>query len=252
MISPLLASCSGMGGELVRKGQSILAPIHLVNRDKSIWGEDYTEFKIKTLVLTLVWAFGIQRPILLTDPNNPNQMPLLVHKYAGYFGGVFQRFLGDVKRLLPEEQILPVFGRLPLIFGLNIATYILCELTVKPILDTSPYQEQEKKLYKRPYLDLLDRKSKIPAHQRVLYLKLPRHRSLLPPRDVPTRPTLARWDPARPLCLENCVIFDQRRKAHKNLLESNWFFSHHSKRALSIIQMFNNNKAKKHEEDLGW
>ena len=36
-----------------------------------------------------------------------------------------------------------------------------------------------------------------------------RGRSLLPPHDVPTRPTLVRWDPARPLCLENCVVFDQ-------------------------------------------
>ena len=36
-----------------------------------------------------------------------------------------------------------------------------------------------------------------------------RGRSLLPPHDVPTRPTLVRWDLARPLCLENCVVFDQ-------------------------------------------
>ncbi|KAF8802404.1 cytochrome P450 [Phlegmacium glaucopus] len=118
----------------VRKGQTIVAPIVLVNRDKSIWGEDSAEFKperwanipdvatsvpgvwsniltfiggpracigyrfslleIKTLLFTLVRAFefdlavsakdigtrpiGIQRPILLTDPNNSNQMPLLV------------------------------------------------------------------------------------------------------------------------------------------------------------------------------
>ncbi|KAF8802410.1 cytochrome P450 [Phlegmacium glaucopus] len=118
----------------VRKGQTIVAPIDLVNRDKSIWGEDSTEFKperwanipdvatsvpgvwsniltfiggpracigyrfslleIKSLLFTLVRAFefdlavsakdigtksiGIQRPVLLTDPNNSNQMPLLV------------------------------------------------------------------------------------------------------------------------------------------------------------------------------
>ncbi|KAF8802406.1 cytochrome P450 [Phlegmacium glaucopus] len=118
----------------VRKGQLIMAPIVLVNRDKSIWGEDSAEFKperwanipdvaasvpgvwsniltfiggpracigyrfslleIKTLLFTLVRAFefdlavsakdigtkpiGFQRPILLTDPHNSNQMPLLV------------------------------------------------------------------------------------------------------------------------------------------------------------------------------
>ena len=32
---------------------------------------------------------------------------------------------------------------------------------------------------------------------------------MLPPHDVPTRPTLVRWDPARPLYLGNCVVFDQ-------------------------------------------
>ena len=36
-----------------------------------------------------------------------------------------------------------------------------------------------------------------------------RGRSLLPPHDVTTRPTLVRWDPARPLSLENFVVFDQ-------------------------------------------
>lgn len=118
----------------IRKGQSILVPIALVNRDKLIWGEDSTEFKperwanipdaaasvpgvwsnlmtfiggpracigyrfslveMKVLLFTLVRAFefdlavsakdigtkptDIQRPVLLTDPNHSNQMPLLV------------------------------------------------------------------------------------------------------------------------------------------------------------------------------
>jgi len=118
----------------IRKGQSIMIPICLINRDKSIWGEDSTEFKperwanipdaaasvhgvwsnlltfiggpracigyrfsiveTKALLFTLIRAFefdlavpakdlvvkpvGFQRPILLTDPNNSNQMPLIL------------------------------------------------------------------------------------------------------------------------------------------------------------------------------
>jgi cytochrome P450 len=118
----------------IRKGQSVMIPICLINRDKSIWGEDSTEFKperwanipdaaasvhgvwsnlltfiggpracigyrfslveTKALLFTLIRAFefelavpakdlvvkpvGFQRPILLTDPNNSNQMPLIL------------------------------------------------------------------------------------------------------------------------------------------------------------------------------
>lgn len=33
-------------------------------------------------------------------------------------------------------------------------------------------------------------------------------RSVVPPHVVPARPTLLRWDPAKPLTLENCVVFE--------------------------------------------
>jgi len=118
----------------VRKGQTMLIPILLVNRDKSIWGEDATEFRperwekipeaastipgiwgnlltflggpracigyrfslveMKALLFTLVRAFEfelavpatdimkktmiVQRPLLRSDPNSGNQMPLLI------------------------------------------------------------------------------------------------------------------------------------------------------------------------------
>lgn len=90
---------------------------------------------------------------------------------------------GDVKLLpLPEEEfqkgpvkelgvfddfrvrILPVLGPLPAIFGLNIATYILCELAGKPITNPLPIKNR-KKLYERMYRDLLLREAKIAGHQ---------------------------------------------------------------------------------------
>jgi len=122
----------------IRKSQSITIPIAVINRDKSIWGEDSTEFnperwanipdaaasvpgvwsnlmtfiggpracigyrfslvETKAILFTLVRAFEIDlavsakdigtiaanltRPILLTDANNSNQMPLLVRPVA--------------------------------------------------------------------------------------------------------------------------------------------------------------------------
>ncbi|KAG6822049.1 hypothetical protein H0H92_015522 [Tricholoma furcatifolium] len=86
---------------------------------------------------------------------------------------------GDVKLLpLPEEEfqkgpvkelgvfddfrvrILPVLGPLPSIFGLHAATYILCELAGKPILNPLPIKHR-KKLYERLLRDLLHRESKL-------------------------------------------------------------------------------------------
>ncbi|KAF9551067.1 ubiquitin-protein ligase molybdopterin-converting factor [Agrocybe pediades] len=144
---------------------------------------------------------------------------------------------GDVKLLpLPEEEfqkgpvkelgvfddfrvrILPVLGPLPSIFGLNIATYILCELAGKPINNPLPIKNR-KKLYERMYRDLLHRESKIAGHQinklsideddvALIFEDLYRGRSAIPPFDVPSRPTLVRWDPLRPLAIDNCVVFE--------------------------------------------
>ncbi|CAA7266262.1 unnamed protein product [Cyclocybe aegerita] len=144
---------------------------------------------------------------------------------------------GDVKLLpLPEEEfqkgpvkelgafddfrvrILPVLGPLPSIFGLNIATYILCELADRPISNPLPIKNR-RKLYERLYRDLLHREIKIAGHQinrlpideddiALIFEDIHRGRSIVPPHDVPTRPTLVRWDPRRPLSVDNCVVFE--------------------------------------------
>ena len=51
-------------------------------------------------------------------------------------------------------------GPLPSIFGLNIATYILCDLAGKPISNPLPVKGR-KKLYERIYRDLLRREEKM-------------------------------------------------------------------------------------------
>ncbi|KAF5384387.1 hypothetical protein D9615_003399 [Tricholomella constricta] len=144
---------------------------------------------------------------------------------------------GEVKLLpLPEEEfekgpvkelgvfddfrvrILPVLGPLPSLFGLHAATYILCELAGKPILNPLPIKNR-KKLYERLLRDLLHRESKLTGQ---IINKLPideddvslifedvhRGRSVIPPHNVPSRPVLVRWDISQPLTVDNCVVME--------------------------------------------
>ncbi|KAG2007159.1 ubiquitin-protein ligase molybdopterin-converting factor [Coprinopsis cinerea AmutBmut pab1-1] len=146
---------------------------------------------------------------------------------------------GDVKLLpLPEEEfqkgpvkelgvfddfrvrILPVLGPLPAIFGLNIASYIVCELSGKPISNPLPIKNR-KKLYERIYRDLLHREGQLAGQQLnrlpideddvgFIFEDLHRGRSVIPPHDVPTRPTLVRWDYSKPLTTDNAVVFEHK------------------------------------------
>ncbi|KAG0703571.1 hypothetical protein DFH29DRAFT_998396 [Suillus ampliporus] len=154
---------------------------------------------------------------------------------------------GDVKLLpLPEEEfqkgnvkelgiyddfrvrILPVLGPLPSLFGLNIATYILCEMAGKPILNPLPIKNR-KKLYERLLRDLLHRESKfvgqpinkLPIDEddvALIFEDLHLGRSVVPPHAVPVHPALLRWDPAKPLTPENCVVFEST-EAEKHVRE---------------------------------
>ncbi|KAG1721440.1 hypothetical protein EDB19DRAFT_1961149 [Suillus lakei] len=149
---------------------------------------------------------------------------------------------GDVKLLpLPEEEfqkgdvkelgvfddfrvrILPVLGSLPSLFGLHIATYVLCEMAGNPILNPLPIKNR-KKLYERLLRDLLHRESKfvgepinkLPIDEddvALIFEDLHLGRSVVPPHAVPAHPALVRWDPAKPLTPENCVVFDSTEAA---------------------------------------
>ncbi|KAF9078495.1 hypothetical protein BDP27DRAFT_1281141 [Rhodocollybia butyracea] len=117
-------------------------------------------------------------------------------------------------------RILPVLGPLPSIFGLHIATYILCELAGKPIINPLPIKGR-RKLYERLWRDLLHREEKlagetlnrIPLDEDdigLIFEDIHRGRSVLPPHEVPTKPALVRWDLSRPLTLENCVVMEEK------------------------------------------
>lgn len=129
---------------------------------------------------------------------------------------------GNVKELGAFDdfrvRILPVIGPLPSIFGLHVATYVLCELAQKPISNPLTVKYR-KKLYERMYKDLLHLEEKVvksvinrlPIDEDdvgLIFDDLHRGRSVLPPHDVPTRPTLVRWDVNKPISLENVVTMD--------------------------------------------
>ena len=75
---------------------------------------------------------------------------------------------GSVDELAPlrdfRVRILPVLGPLPAIFGLHIATYVLCELAGRPLERPLPVRHR-KKLYERMWKDLLHRESRIARKQ---------------------------------------------------------------------------------------
>jgi len=75
---------------------------------------------------------------------------------------------GAVDELAPlrdfRVRILPVLGPLPALFGLYIATYVLCELAGRPLERPLPVRHR-KKLYERMWKDLLHRESRIARKQ---------------------------------------------------------------------------------------
>ncbi|KAF9224871.1 hypothetical protein BS17DRAFT_801670 [Gyrodon lividus] len=132
----------------------------------------------------------------------------------------FQR--GDVKELGVFDdfrvRVLPVIGPLPCLFGLYIATYVICEMAQKPISNPLPIKNR-RKLYERLLRDLLHRESKLVGEQinklpideddvALIFEDLHLGRSIVPPHNVPARPQLLRWDLTKPLTPENCVVFE--------------------------------------------
>ena len=155
---------------------------------------------------------------------------------------------GSVDELAPlrdfRVRILPVLGPLPGLFGLHIATYVLCELAGRPIERPLPVRHR-KKLYERMWKDLLHRESRIARKQikyvatththtfplfgpiriylvafsnlpltaadiALLYDDFALGRSIVPPQAACVRPALIRWDPRAPLSLENCVVAEMK------------------------------------------
>jgi len=133
-----------------------------------------------------------------------------------------EREKGDVKHLAVHDdfrvRVIPVFGPLPSIFGLHMASYIICDVAGMPI-QRPLANKNRKKLYEKLMVELKTREEKLLAEPLnripldeidVIYIfeDLNRGRSIVPPYQLPKRPTLTRWNPQEPLTPENCVVFD--------------------------------------------
>ena len=72
----------------VRKGQSVMIPIGLINRDKSIWGEDATEFKF-----VLNFGFNWLSDLLFFRPERWENIPNGVSSVPGVWANLLT-FIG--------------------------------------------------------------------------------------------------------------------------------------------------------------
>ncbi|WWC88391.1 uncharacterized protein L201_003302 [Kwoniella dendrophila CBS 6074] len=143
----------------------------------------------------------------------------------------FQR--GAVKELQAFDdfrvRILPVLGPLPAIFGLNISTYILLDLSGKTLTDYSEIKNR-KKLYGSLEKQLLKTEKDFKGLKEMerlpisiddigfVFDDLYQGRSSLPPYDILQKPQLTRWNPNIGLDIDNLVVMSP--KDLKNHLEN--------------------------------
>ncbi|KAJ1984761.1 hypothetical protein H4R34_000449 [Dimargaris verticillata] len=135
----------------------------------------------------------------------------------------------DEYAILPDfrSRILPVLGTLPAIFGMVMATYVICQLAQFPIEPLAIKQRDA--LYQRLHRDLCNRhgvyydqgNKNIPLSQDdvgYLFEEVWRGRSAL--SGTFEKPTLVRWRSDQPLSMQNCVCMTKKEaKEHDALTE---------------------------------
>ena len=144
---------------------------------------------------------------------------------------------GAVHELAPfsdfRVRILPVLGMLPAIFGMHIATYLVCELGGRKVEEPLAVKGR-RKLWEKLAKDLTAREAKWAGLDKQQYVEifcmglsltfidrripltdeevgfvfeeLHRSKSSLPPFESLSRPTLVRWNFDEPLSVKNCVV----------------------------------------------
>lgn len=122
-------------------------------------------------------------------------------------------------------RILPVLGTMPGIFGLTIATWVLCEITGYPM---EPIEGKNRiKLYDGIYQSLAGQMSRIGmsdqrvpiALREVGYIVEEVFRGKSPISGFSTRLTLSKWDPNKPVSLQNVILLTkEEQKEHEVLV----------------------------------
>ncbi|AET41105.1 tRNA threonylcarbamoyladenosine dehydratase Ecym_7261 [Eremothecium cymbalariae DBVPG len=164
--------------------------------------------KLKGIVKGITVVFSAEKP----DPRKAKLLPLPEEE--------FQK--GNVSELTALKnfrvRILPVLGTMPGIFGLTIASWVLCSVTGYPM---EPIEGKNRiKLYDGIYHSLAGQMSRIGIPDQrvpvsisdVAYLVEEVFRGKSPISGYSTRLTLSKWDPNKPVSLQNVILMTKEEQ----------------------------------------
>ena len=158
-------------------------------------------------------VFSAEKP----DPKKAKLLPLPDEEY--------ERGKVDELSALKDfrVRILPVLGTMPSLFGLTITTWILSNISDKPL---EPVEGKNRiKVYDGIYQSLAGQMSRvgIPSQRIPLVLKDVSYlveevfKGKSPISGISTRLTLTKWDPSKPISLQNVVVLTKNeQKVHED------------------------------------
>ena len=161
-------------------------------------------------------VFSAEKP----DPRKAKLLPLPDEEFE-------KGKVGELSALKDfRVRILPVLGTMPAIFGLTMATWIITKVSGYPM---DPIEGKNRiKIYDGIYQSLAGQTSRIGiSDQRVPvsiqdagYLLEEVFRGKSPLSGYSTRLTLSKWDPSKPISLQNVVIMtkDEQKKHEERVL----------------------------------
>ncbi|QLQ78207.1 hypothetical protein HG537_0A04540 [Torulaspora globosa] len=158
-------------------------------------------------------VFSAEKP----DPRKAKLLPLPDEEYE-------KGQVGELSALKDfRVRILPVLGTMPGIFGLTIATWILTKVSGYPM---NPIEGKNRiKIYDGIYQSLAGQMTRIGmpdqrvqiALKEVSYIVEEVFRGKSPVSGFSTRLTLSKWDPKRPVSLQNVVVLTkEEQKIHED------------------------------------
>lgn len=172
--------------------------------------------KLRGITTGIPAVFSAEKP----DPRKAKLLPLPEDEYQK--GNV-----GELSALKDfRVRILPVLGTMPGVFGLTIATWVLCKISGYPM---QPIEGKNRiKVYDGIYQSLAGQMSRIGMpDQRVPialsdigYLLEEVWRGKSPISGYSTRLTLSKWDPNQPVSLQNVIIMtkEEQKEHEKRIL----------------------------------
>lgn len=158
-------------------------------------------------------VFSAEKP----DPKKAKLLPLPDEEY--------ERGKVDELSALKDfrVRILPVLGTMPSLFGLTITTWILSNISDKPL---EPVEGKNRiKIYDGIYQSLAGQMSRVGipsqriplALKDVSYLVEEVFKGKSPISGISTRLTLTKWDPSKPISLQNVVVLTKNeQKVHED------------------------------------